>query len=70
MDATSVAKPSAGGYLFSIDPAVAVAELRKLADEIEAGTVAVAEVRTGAAAQSQDFLLHSVLVRYARQDIS
>jgi hypothetical protein len=52
----------AGKHAFGLNDAKAVAALRKLADEIEAGTVALFSVTTSSHATHEEFTVREVVI--------
>lgn len=66
MNATECAS-RAGKYAFGIDETKAVQLLRKLADELEAGEVALYSVSTACHASHEDFTVRELVIEFLEE---
>jgi hypothetical protein len=60
----------AGKYAFGLDEARTAAALRKLADEIESGSVALHSVSTSSHAAHEEFTIRELVVEVLEENVS
>jgi len=54
-------------FAFGLDAQQVAAELRRFADDIDAGKIAVQSAQTGGVAKQEDFVVHGLFIEFARK---